>query len=87
MGGRQASASVGVWRAARQRAVSLVAAGLITTGLAPDTAGHVRPDNVAVTRWARHTDVLPRCPAVICLYFIGRVGCGWARRSIGFGRE
>jgi MGT family glycosyltransferase len=39
--------------------------GLITTGPAVDPAVICAPDNVTVTRWARHADVLPHCSAVI----------------------
>jgi len=39
--------------------------GLITTGPAVDPAVISAPDNVTVTRWARHADVLPHCSAVI----------------------
>jgi MGT family glycosyltransferase len=39
--------------------------GLITTGPAVDPAVISAPDNVTVTRWVRHADVLPHCSAVI----------------------
>jgi len=39
--------------------------GLVTTGLAVDPAVIFAPDNVTVTRWERHADVLPHCSAVI----------------------
>ena len=39
--------------------------GLVTTGPAVDPAVISAPDNVTVTRWARHADVLPHCSAVI----------------------
>src|SRR5215813_12628284 len=39
--------------------------GLVTTGPAVDPAMISAPDNVTVTRWARHADVLPHCSAVI----------------------
>jgi MGT family glycosyltransferase len=39
--------------------------GLVTTGPAIDPAVISAPDNVTVTRWARHADVLPHCSAVI----------------------
>src|SRR2546430_7223863 len=39
--------------------------GLVTTGPAVDPAVISAPDNVTVTRWVRHADVLPRCSAVI----------------------
>ena len=39
--------------------------GLDTTGPAVDPAVISAPDNVTVTRWARHADVLPHCSAVI----------------------
>jgi MGT family glycosyltransferase len=39
--------------------------GLITTGPAVDPAVINAPDNVTVTQWVRHADVLPRCAAVI----------------------
>ena len=38
-------------------------------------------------RWVRDADVLPHCSAVICLYFIEGVGCGWGPQAIGFGPE
>jgi MGT family glycosyltransferase len=40
--------------------------GLVTTGPAVDPAVVSAPDNVTVTRWVRHADVLPYCSAVIC---------------------
>jgi MGT family glycosyltransferase len=40
--------------------------GLVTTGPAVDPAVVSAPDNVTVTRWVRHADVLPHCSAVIC---------------------
>jgi len=39
--------------------------GLVTTGPAVDPAVITAPDNVTVTRWVRHADVLPYCSAVI----------------------
>jgi MGT family glycosyltransferase len=39
--------------------------GLVTTGPAVDPAVISAPDNVTVTRWVRHADVLPHCSAVI----------------------
>jgi MGT family glycosyltransferase len=39
--------------------------GLVTTGPAVDPAVISASDNVTVTRWARHADVLPHCSAVI----------------------
>jgi MGT family glycosyltransferase len=39
--------------------------GLVTTGPAVDPAVMSAPDNVTVTRWVRHADVLPHCSAVI----------------------
>ncbi len=39
--------------------------GLVTTGPAVDPVAISAPDNVTVTRWARHADVLPHCSAVI----------------------
>jgi MGT family glycosyltransferase len=39
--------------------------GLVTTGPAVDPAVISAPDNVTVTRWVRHADVLPYCSAVI----------------------
>jgi MGT family glycosyltransferase len=39
--------------------------GLVTTGPAVDPAVVSAPDNVTVTRWVRHADVLPHCSAVI----------------------
>jgi MGT family glycosyltransferase len=39
--------------------------GLVTTGPAVDPAVICAPDNVTVTRWVRHADVLPHCSAVI----------------------
>jgi len=39
--------------------------GLVTTGPAVDPAAISARDNVTVTRWVRHADVLPRCSAVI----------------------
>src|SRR5215468_644990 len=39
--------------------------GLVTTGPAVDPAVVPAPDNVTVTRWVRHADVLPHCSAVI----------------------
>ena len=39
--------------------------GLVTTGPAVDPAVISAPDNVTVTRWARHADLLPHCSAVI----------------------
>jgi MGT family glycosyltransferase len=39
--------------------------GLVTTGPAVDPAVISAPDNVAVTRWVRHANVLPHCSAVI----------------------
>jgi MGT family glycosyltransferase len=39
--------------------------GLITTGPAVDPAVISAPDNVTVTRWVSHADVLPYCSAVI----------------------
>src|SRR5262249_44586403 len=39
--------------------------GLVTTGPAVDPAVVSAPDNVTVSRWARHADVLPHCSAVI----------------------
>ena len=38
---------------------------LVTTGPAVDPAVISAPDNVTVTRWVRHTNVLPHCSAVI----------------------
>jgi UDP:flavonoid glycosyltransferase YjiC (YdhE family) len=43
----------------------LPAHGLVTTGPAVDPAVISAPDNVTVTRWVRHADVLPHCAAVI----------------------
>jgi MGT family glycosyltransferase len=43
----------------------LPARGLVTTGPAVDPAVISAPDNVTVTRWVRHADVLPHCSAVI----------------------
>jgi MGT family glycosyltransferase len=40
--------------------------GLVTTGPAVDPAVVSAPENVTVTRWVRHADVLPHCSAVIC---------------------
>jgi MGT family glycosyltransferase len=39
--------------------------GLVTTGPAVDPAVISVPDNVTVTRWVRHADVLAHCSAVI----------------------
>ena len=39
--------------------------GLVTTGPAVDPAVISAPDNVTVTQWVRHADVLPYCSAVI----------------------
>jgi MGT family glycosyltransferase len=39
--------------------------GLVTTGPAVDPAVISAPDNVTVTRWVRHANVLPHCSAVI----------------------
>jgi len=39
--------------------------GLVTTGPAVDPAEIVAPDNVVVTRWVPHADVLPHCAAVV----------------------
>src|SRR5262249_14977201 len=39
--------------------------GLVTTGPAVDPAVISAPENVTVTRWVRHADVLPYCSAVI----------------------
>jgi MGT family glycosyltransferase len=39
--------------------------GLLTTGPPVDPAVVSAPDNVTVTRWVRHADVLPHCSAVI----------------------
>jgi MGT family glycosyltransferase len=39
--------------------------GLVTTGPAVDPAVLSAPDNVTVTRWVRHAEVLPHCSAVI----------------------
>ncbi len=39
--------------------------GLITTGPAVDPSEISAPDNVVVTRWVRHSDVLPHCAAVV----------------------
>jgi MGT family glycosyltransferase len=39
--------------------------GLVTTGPAVDPAVISAPDNVTVTQWVRHADVLPHCSAVI----------------------
>src|SRR6266516_6963285 len=43
----------------------LTVRGLVTTGPAVDPAVISSPDNVTVTRWVRHADVLPHCSAVI----------------------
>jgi MGT family glycosyltransferase len=39
--------------------------GVVTTGPAVDPVAISAPDNVTVTRWVRHADVLPHCSAVI----------------------
>jgi len=39
--------------------------GLVTTGPAVDPSIITAPDNVVVTRWIRHADVLPHCAAVV----------------------
>ena len=70
------------WWAARQRAVNPVMA---------DSSPPVRrymstPDNVTVTRWVRHADVLPLLGSHLpLLHRRSRLGLG--RQAIGFGPE
>jgi MGT family glycosyltransferase len=55
----------GLLRRAADALGQLPVRGLVTTGPAVDPAVTSAPDNVTVTRWVRHADVLPHCSAVI----------------------
>jgi MGT family glycosyltransferase len=55
----------GLLRRAADALGQLPVRGLVTTGPAVDPAVVSAPDNVTVTRWVRHADVLPHCSAVI----------------------